>query len=253
LADWLTQPENPYFARNIANRVWAHFLGRGLVEPVDDVRATNPPTNPELLDSLAKHLVENKYDVKALVRAITASRTYQRSSRPNDTNERDEQNYSRALFRRPGAEVLLDMVCQTTGVQERFAGMPAGTRAVQLWDSKAEQYFLKVFGRPERVSACECERNGEPSVAQVLHLLNSPAIHDKIAHEAGYVAKLVKREPSDEAVVEELYLAFYSRPPSEKERGVALAYLREHKEKRRQAVEDLAWTLLNTTEFVFNH
>jgi hypothetical protein len=240
LADWLTQPENPYFARNVANRLWAHFLGRGLVEPVDDVRATNPPTNPELLEALAKHLMQNKYDVKALIRAITASRTYQRSSQPNATNERDEQNYSRALFRRPAAEVLLDMVCQTTGVKERFAGMPADTRAVQLWDSKVEHYFLKVFGRPERVSACECERNGEPSVAQVLHLLNSPQVHDKIAHEAGYVAKLVKREVKDEAVVEELYLTFYSRPPSEKERGVALAYLRDHKEKRRQAVEDLA-------------
>ncbi len=253
LADWLTRPDNPYFARNVANRVWAHFLGRGLVEPVDDVRATNPPTNPELLDALAKHLVENNYDVKALIRAIAASRAYQRSSQPNATNERDEQNYSRALFRRPGAEVLLDMVCQTTGVRERFAGMPAETRAVQLWDSKAEHYFLKVFGRPERISACACERNGEPSVAQVLHLLNAPAVHDKVAHEAGYVAKLVKREPKDEALVEELYLTFYSRLPSAKERGVAVAYLREHKEKRRQAAEDLAWTLLNTTEFFFNH
>jgi hypothetical protein len=253
LADWLTSPDNPYFARNAANRLWAHFLGRGLVEPVDDVRATNPPTNPELLDALAKHLVDNKFDLKALIRAITASQTYQRSSRTATTNERDEQNYSRALFRRPGAEVLLDMVCQTTGVGERFAGMTPGTRAVQLWDSKAEHYFLKVFGRPERVSACECERNGEPSVAQVLHLLNSPEVHDKISHEAGYVAKLVKREPTDDAVVEELYLTFYSRLPSEKERGVALAYLQQHKEKRRQAAEDLAWTLLNTTEFVFNH
>ncbi len=253
LAEWLTRPDNPYFARNVANRLWAHFLGRGLVEPVDDVRATNPPTNPELLDALAQHLVDNKYNVKALIRAITASQTYQRSSRLNATNERDEQNYSRALFRRPGAEVLLDMVGDATGVHERFAGMPAGTRAVQLWDSKVEHYFLKVFGRPERVSACECERNGEPSVAQVLHLLNAAEIHDKIAHEAGYVAKLVKREPKDEALVEELYLTFYSRPPTEKERGVAVAYLHEHKEKRRQAVEDLAWTLLNTTEFIFNH
>jgi hypothetical protein len=253
LADWLTRPDNPYFARNVANRLWAHFLGRGLVEPVDDVRATNPPTNPELLDALAKHLVENKYDVKELIRTITASQTYQRSSRPNATNERDEQNYSRALFRRPGAEVLLDMVCQTTDVPERFAGMPAGTRAVQLWDSKVEHYFLKAFGRPERVSACECERNSEPSVAQVLHLLNAPQIHDKIAHEAGFVAKLAKRETDDETLVGEMYLKFYCRSPSEKERGVAVAYLREHKEKRRQAAEDLAWTLLNTPEFIFNH
>ena len=151
LADWLTRPANPFFARNLANRVWAHFLGRGLVEPVDDVRATNPPTNPELLDALAKCVIDNKYDVKALIRTITASRVYQLSSKPNATNERDEQNYSRAMFKRIQAEVLLDMVCQTTGVGERFDGAPAGTRAIQLWDSKASHYFLKVFGRPARV------------------------------------------------------------------------------------------------------
>ena len=156
------------------------------------MRATNPPTNPELLDALAKCVVENKYDVKALIRAITASRVYQLSSKPNATNERDEQNYSRAPFKRIQAEVLLDMVCQTTGVPERFDGMPAGTRAIQLWDSKASHYFLKVFGRPERVSACECERRHEPSTAQVLHLLNAPEIQAKLEHDAGYVAKLAQ-------------------------------------------------------------
>jgi hypothetical protein len=253
LAEWMTRPDNPYFARNLANRVWKHFLGRGLVEPIDDVRATNPPTNPELLDALARHLIDNKYDLRALVRLITASRTYQLASAPNATNERDEQNYSRALFKRPPAEVLLDMVCKATGVPERFDGMPPRTRAVQLWDSKASHYFLKVFGRPERVSACECERNHEPSVAQVLHLLNSPEIHAKLSHDAGFVAKLVKREADDENLVEELYLNFYSRTPSEAEKKIALAYLESHKENRRQAAEDLAWTLLNSLEFVFNH
>jgi hypothetical protein len=253
LAKWMTDPGNPYFARNLSNRVWAQFLGRGLVEPVDDVRATNPPTNPELLDALAKHLTENKYDLKALIRVVVLSRTYQLSSTPNATNESDEQNYSRALFKRPPAEVLYDMVCQTTGVPERFDGMPPGTRAVQLWDSKASHYFLKVFGRPERVSACECERNHEPSVAQVLHLLNSPEIHAKISHDAGFVAKLVKRETDDERLVEELYLNFYSRTPNEKEKKIALAYLSAHKDNRREAAEDLAWALLNSLEFVFNH
>ncbi len=193
LADWLTRPENPWFARNLANRVWAHFLGRGLVEPVDDFRATNPPSNPELLDALARHLIENKYDLRALIRAMTASRVYQLSSTPNATNERDEQNYSRALFKRVPAEVLLDMVSQTTGVPERFSNAPPGTRAVQLWDSKVSHYFLRTFGRPERVTACECERNAEPSVAQVLHLLNAPEVQAKLAHEGGYVAKLVRR------------------------------------------------------------
>jgi hypothetical protein len=253
LAEWLTRPRNPWFARNLANRVWAHFLGRGLVEPVDDVRSTNPPSNPELLDALAEYFVANKYDLHSLIRLITASRVYQLSSKPNATNERDEQTYSRARFKRVGAEVLLDMVCRTTGVPERFAGAPPRTRAIQLWDSKVRHYFLKTFGRPERVSACECERNHEPSVAQVLHLLNSPEIHAKLSHEGGYVAKLVKRQPADGALIEELYLTFFSRLPEKKERQAALAYLREHKEKRREAVEDLAWSMINSLEFIFNH
>ncbi|HLW66815.1 MAG TPA: DUF1549 domain-containing protein, partial [Gemmataceae bacterium] len=174
LAKWMTAPDNPYFARNLANRLWAHFLGRGLVEPVDDVRATNPPTNPELLDALARNLAENKFDLRKFIGTISASRAYQTSSATNTTNERDEQNYSRALFRPLEAEVLLDMVSQATGVPEKFQGEPAGLRAIQLWDSKVSHYFLKQFGRPVRVSSCECERNHEPGVAQVLHFLNSP-------------------------------------------------------------------------------
>jgi hypothetical protein len=253
LAAWMTRADNPWFARNLANRMWAHFLGRGLVEPVDDVRSTNPPTNPELLDALADHLVKNKYDVKALIRAITGSRVYQLSSTPNETNERDEQNYSRAPLKRIPAEVLLDMVSQTTGVAERFAAMPVGTRAIQLWDSKASHYFLKVFGRPERISACECERNAEPSVAQVLHLLNAPEIHAKLSHEGGAIAKRVKRFDKDEALVEELYLSFYSRPPTAEEKKTGVAYLEKGKADRRQATEDLAWSLMNSLEFVFNH
>jgi hypothetical protein len=252
LAEWMTSPKNPWFARNLANRVWAHFLGRGLVEPVDDFRATNPPSNPELLDALARHLIDSKYDLRALVRVITASHVYQLSSRPNSTNEREEQNYSRARFKRVSAEVLLDMVCQATGVPERFAGMPPGTRAIQLWDSKVPHYFLKVFGRPERLSACSCERNGEPSVAQVLHLLNAPEVQARLSHEGGSVARLVKRQSADGPLVEELYLLFYSRLPTEQERGLALDYLRNAK-NRRQAVEDLAWGLLNSLEFLFNH
>lgn len=253
LAVWMTAADNPWFARNLANRLWAHFLGRGLVEPVDDVRATNPPSNPELLDALAKHLVDNRFDVRQLIRAITASRVYQLSAKPNNTNERDEQNHSRALFKRIDAEVLLDMVCQTTGVPEKFPGVPAGYRAIQLWDSKASHYFLKLFGRPVRASACDCERNQEPSVAQVLHVLNSPEIHDKLGHEGGALAKLLKKHTDDGPLVDELYLSFFSRLPAAKERQTALEYIGEEKTKRRQAVEDLAWSMMNSLEFIFNH
>jgi hypothetical protein len=253
LADWMTAPQNPWFARNMANRTWAHFLGRGIVEPVDDVRATNPPSNPELLDALAKHLVDNKYDFRQLIRAITASRVYQLSSKPNETNEKDEQNYSRALLKRVDAEVLLDMICQASGVPEKFEGVPAGTRAVQLWDSKVRHYFLKLFGRPQRISACECERVTEPGVAQVLHFLNSPEIHTKLAHERGTVARLVVREKDDGRVVDELYLTAFSRLPTVEEKKNGVEYLKKDASKRRQAAEDLAWSLLNSLEFIFNH
>src|SRR5262249_51512119 len=151
-------------------------LGRGLVEPIDDVRSTNPPTNPELLDALAKKFAESKFSVKTLVSLICNSRIYQTSSTPNETNRRDDQNYSRAMFKRMDAEVFIDMTTQVTGVPEKFDGFPLGTRAIQLWDSKVRHYFLKQFGRPVRASACECERIAEPNIAQVLHLLNSEFI-----------------------------------------------------------------------------
>lgn len=253
LADWLVSAGNPYFARHLANRTWAHFLGRGLVEPVDDVRDTNPPSNPELLDALAAILVECRFDARALIRAITGSATYQRSSAPNATNVDDEQNYSRARLRRVEAEVFLDMVCQATGVPEKFAGVPAGARAVQLWDSKVPHDFLRLFGRPVRVTTCECERNAEPGVGQVLHLLNSPGLHAKLTHEAGTVARLVRRLPDDAALADELYLTYFSRFPTDDERGVAVGHLASDPARRRQAAEDLAWSLMNTLEFLFNH
>jgi hypothetical protein len=253
LAEWMTAPENPWFARNLANRAWAHFLGRGLVEPVDDVRATNPPTNPELLDTLARNLIDNYFDFRQLLRTITSSRAYQRSSRPNPSNERDEQNYSRALFKRIDAEVLLDMVCQTTGIGEKFPGVPAGYRAIQLWDSKVPHYFLKLFGRPVRISACECERNHEPGVSQVLHLLNAPEIHAKLTHEGGAVARMVRDIADDGGLVDELYLTFFSRFPDAKEKVAAVDYLHKEASKRRQAAEDVAWGLMNSLEFTFNH
>ncbi|MEK6234389.1 MAG: DUF1553 domain-containing protein, partial [Planctomycetales bacterium] len=181
-----------------------------------------------------------------------ASETYGRSSRPNETNVRDEQNYSRALFKRMDAEVLMDAASQATGAPEKFTGASLGTRAIQLWDNRVDHYFLKLFGRPARESACECERNSEASIAQVLHLLNSPGVQRKLSHEGGRVAQLV-RETSDDKLVEELYLTFYSRFPSDKEKSVALAHLKSDPAGRRRAAEDLAWSLLNSLEFIFNH
>ncbi len=253
LADWMTRPDNPYFARNLSNRVWAWMLGIGIVEPVDDVRATNPPSNPELLDALAKFAVDSKFDVRKLIAVIAASRVYQSSSRPNETNEKDERNFSRGMFKRPDAEVLLDMVCQATGVPEKFTGSPNITRAVQLWDSKARNEFLKLFGRPVRATACECERTKEPSVAQVLNLLNSPDVQAKLSHEAGTVARLVREQKDDAKLVDELYLTFFARLPWKDEATIALGHLKKRAATRRQAAEDLAWALLNSTEFVFNH
>ncbi len=253
LADWLTSGKNPWFARNIANRLAAHFFGRGLIEPVDDVRATNPPTNPELLDAMAQNLVDAKFDMKQLIRLITASRVYQSSSKPNETNLRDEQNYSRALFKRMPAEVLLDAVSQTTGVAEKFPGSVAGTRAIELWDSDVSHYFLKLFGRPVHKSTCECERNVEASVAQILHLMNAPQIQAKLAHESGRVAGMVRTIPDDKKLVEEMYLTFLSRPASADEQRNGVEYLAAQKGDRRRAAEDLAWSLMNTLEFVFNH
>jgi hypothetical protein len=261
LAQWMTSPDNPYFARNLANRLWAHMLGRGLVEPVDDVRATNPPSNPELLDALAQQLIDLKYDLRGLLKTIAMSRTYQHSTATNATNARDEQNYSRALLKRMDAEVLLDALCQATGVPERFEGTPPNTRAIELWDSQVDHYFLKLFGRPIRVTACECERVSEPSVAQVLHLLNSQRVQEKLGHEGGAIARLVREQPSDARLTEELYLTIFSRLPSDQEMQTAVNFLRAAKpapgqtpsDARRTATEDLAWTMLNSLEFVFNH
>ncbi|MEN9573896.1 MAG: hypothetical protein RL514_1751 [Verrucomicrobiota bacterium] len=252
LAEWFTAPENPWFARNLANRLASHFFGRGVIEPVDDVRATNPAGNPALLDALAAAVVESRFDLKQFIRTLTASRTYQLSATPNDTNAQDEQNYSRALFKRLPAEVLLDAVSQVTGVPEKFDGVPAGARAVQLWDSQTQHYFLKLFGRPVRATACECERSTDATVAQVLHLLNAPGIQAKLTHETGAVAVLSATQHDDRALVEELYLASFSRLPTEAERAAAAKHL-QNSPNRRAATEDLTWSLLNSLEFIFNH
>lgn len=251
-ADWLTDPGNEWFARNLVNRAWAHYTGRGLVEPVDDIRLTNPPSNPELLDALADHFVQSGFDLHELIRVITASRTYQLSTEPNEFNRRDEQNYSRALLRRLDAEVRFDMICQVTGIPEKFDGVPAGPRAIQLWDSQVKHYFLTLFGRPVRATACECERADSASVSQVLHVLNSPEIHAKLEDDAGTVAQLASTQPDLNKLAEELYLLTCSRLPTVEERATIVAYLQKSP-NRRKAVEDVVWSLMNTVEFLFNH
>lgn len=254
LAAWMTAPDNPYFARNIVNRAWAHLLGRGIVEPLDDVRLTNPPSHPELLAALSKDFVEHHFDFRHLLRTITASRTYQLATTVNPTNEADEQNFSRATLRRLDAEVLLDAICQTTGIPEKFDGVPAGSRAIQLWDSQVPHYFLAIFGRPVRSTPCDCERATAPNVSQVLHVLNSPGIQSKLTHDGGYLAELAIRSgTTDQLAIDELYLTFFSRYPTDQERQVAETYLKNHAANRRQALEDLAWSMLNSLEFVFNH
>ena len=255
LSDWLVAPSNPFFARNVANRTWAHFLGRGIIEPVDDVRSTNPPTNPALLDALANHLTTSKYDLRQLMRLIIASRTYQASTAVNPTNLNDEQNYSRALLRRLDAEVLLDAICDATGVPEKFDGVPAGSRAVQLWDSQVTSYFLTTTGRPSRTTVCECERVSSPNVAGVLHTLNSPNLESKFSHDAGRVVKAVRDNPTDDGmVITEIYLAFFGRLPTDEERTVAVGHFsKAGPQQRQRAAEDLAWSLLNSLEFAFNH
>jgi len=252
LAAWLTASDNPWFARNLANRFWAHFFGRGLVEPVDDVRATNPPSNPELLDALARKFVESRFDAKEMIRFITASRAYQVASKPNQTNEADAQNFSRALFRRMPAETLLDAVCGVTGVSEKFTGVPEGTRAVQLWDSQQQHYFLKLFGRPQRITPCECERATGASIAQALHLMNAPGIQAKLTHRGGSIERWAAMQ-DDARMIEDVYLTCLARIPDSAEKNTAREYLTSHPTKRRQAVEDLVWSLLNSLEFVFNH
>ncbi|MEQ1826099.1 MAG: DUF1553 domain-containing protein [Pirellula sp.] len=250
LSTWMTGKNNPYFARNMANRIWAQFMGRGLIEPVDDVRMTNPASHPELLDALADYLIQNDFDQQALIRLITSSATYQRSSEPNESNADDQQNYARFPLKRLDAEVLFDAVCQTTGVTEKFAGVPDGSRAIQLWDSHVPHYFLQLFGRPVRATACECERATEPTVSQVLHVLNSPEIQSKLSHEGGRLAKL-GRLP-DSQLTEELYLTFFARLPSPEEYKVAVEHFRKQS-NRKVALEDLAWSMMNSLEFLFNH
>ena len=254
LAEWMRSPENPFFARTLVNRYWKHFFNRGIVEPEDDMRETNPPTNPQLLDSLANHFVASGYDLKELVRTICNSKTYQLSAIPNDFNESDKQNFSRYYPRRLQAEALYDAFHKVTGTSESFADMPAGTRAQQLVDSSNVPYFLKVFGQPAGDTACECERSPDANLAQSLHLLNSSEVQNKVGKKDARAGQLAgDSERPHEERIQELYRAAFSRTAETDEMQVALTYIESHKDNIPAAYEDILWALINTKEFLFNH
>ncbi|HWB04565.1 MAG TPA: DUF1549 domain-containing protein [Verrucomicrobiales bacterium] len=254
LASWLTAPENPFFAKMLVNRYWKHFFGRGLVEPEDDMRVTNPATNPELMDGLAHHFTESKFNLKALVRSICLSSTYQLSSLPNEHNATDRQNFSRFFPRRLPAEVLLDAIDTVTGIPTKFAGQPAGARAVALPDDSfnAGNYFLTVFGRPDNTSACECERSQDSSLAQSLHLLNSKGLQEKLSGAEGRAAALAKDKAAPEDRIRRVFLTLNARTPTAEETKKALDYVTA-REGKPAAWEDLIWALINSKEFLFNH
>jgi hypothetical protein len=266
LADWLVSPDNPYFTRAIVNRVWANYFGVALVEPVDDLRQTNPASNEELFAAGAKFLVAQKFDLKALMRAILQSETYQRSSAAIDGNAADKRFYSRYYPRRLSAEVLLDAYSQVTDVPTEFRvdlrnenrglgdKFPIGLRATQLPDTRVFSYFLKTFGRPDREKTCECERASEPSVAQVLHIVNGDTLNEKLAHKNSRVTRWLKEKAPAEKMVEEAYLLSLSRPPTEDEKAKMLEAITSAPEgEKRAVIEDALWALLSSREFLFNH
>jgi hypothetical protein len=253
LVDWMTDPSNEFFAKAVVNRYWKHFFSRGLVDPEDDMRVTNPPANPELLDALAAHFVESGYDLKDLVRTICNSTTYQLASEPNEHNVTDKQNFSRYYPKRLAAEVLLDSLNDVTQSTTSFAGLPAGTLAVQLPDQASKTYFLTVFGSPQSETACECERSQEANLAQSLHLLNSAEVQEKLAHDGGRASTMAADEArSVDDKIRDLYLSAFARNPDGEELAIARGHV-EKSEQPRQAYEDIIWALVNTKEFLFNH
>jgi hypothetical protein len=254
LAEWLTSPANPYFTRSIVNRVWANFMGVGLVEDVDDMRLTNPASNEELLAALAKHLVDERYDLKRLMRTILQSAAYQRASEALPENRADGRFYARYYPRRLGAEVLLDAISRVMEVPTEFPNYPKGTRALELPDVNVNSYFLSSFGRPERVLTCDCERANEPSMVQVLHISNGDTFNKKLEAKGNRIERLLAAGTSDLAILEEIYLAALSRSPSESEKiKVLLELAAARQDEKRKVYEDLCWALLSGKEFLFNH
>jgi len=252
LAEWIASPRNPWFARNIANIVWAHFFGVGVVDPVDDVRVSNPPSNAELLDQLAQHLTDYKYDVRRLVRDVVTSAAYQRSSKPNASNAGDKLNFARAQVRRVRAEVLLDAISQVTETPNKFQGLPLGARAVQIADGAVSNYFLTTFGRAKRESVASSEVKTDPNLSQALHLMNGDAINDRIRR-GRVVERLLADGKSNDEVVADLFMRSFGRAPLAAERAAVLKAVADDPANRQGVLEDTFWALLNSKEFVFTH
>ena len=238
----------------LVNRVWKNFMGRGLVEPVDDMRATNPPSNDELMTALERDFIKHNFDIKHLIRTIMNSATYGLSAGTNETNAKDDRYYSHFIARRLPAEVILDGLSQVTGVPTKFEGYPVRTRALQLPDSRVDSYFLTVFGRPERLITAESERQQDPTLTQALHVINGQTINEKLRAPDGVVERFAKSNLSDAEVIEHLYLAAYSRPPTAEEKTrLTEALAQQRGDSRKQVLEDFAWAVLTGREFLFNH
>ena len=250
--DWLVRAENPFFAKVEVNRIWGHLMGRGIVEPVDDFRDSNPPSSAPLLAALADDFVKSGYNRQHVMRAILNSRTYQLSSRKNAFNMTDVKYFSHATTRLLTAEQLLDAICSVTGVTEKFAGLPYGMKATQLPSPDVESEFLKVFGQPARETACQCERSTDSNLSQALQMINGPLVHSKVRDPNNRLRKLATAGKSNADIVSDLYLAALCRKPSDAELAAANKHV-ESGTDRMRGLEDICWALLNANEFLFQH
>ena len=251
MAEWLASPKNPYFATNLSNMVWTHFFGVGIINEVDDVRVSNPPSNSELLQELGKKFTEYNYDFKRLVKDIVLSNSYQLSTQTNSSNESDTKNFSHSSIRRIKAETFLDCISQVTETKNKFPGLPLGARAVQIADGQVSNYFLTTFGRATRESVCSCEVKLDPTLSQSLHLLNGDATTQRIT-QGNLISKLLKDKKTPEEILDEIYVRCLSRMPSADEKTKVLALVNAEKDKK-QVLEDAFWAVLNTREYMFNH
>ncbi|MEX2578346.1 MAG: PSD1 and planctomycete cytochrome C domain-containing protein [Verrucomicrobiales bacterium] len=256
LADWLASTDNPYFARNIVNMVWSHFFGVGIIDPVDDVRVSNPPSNPELLDALAERFQSDyDYDFRQLVRDICNSATYQRTTKANPSNKDDLNNFAKARIRRQRAEVMLDTITQVTDTENKFKGLPLGARAVQIADGNTTDYFLTTFGRATRETVCSCEVKMDPSLSQALHLMNGPTVTEKI-EKGGLVKDLLSQGKAPEEVIEAIYVRSLSRKPTPEETKQLMGQVKavgDDAKEKELVLNDVFWAVLNSKEFMFNH